>query len=250
VWAPIAFGQQSTVQPIPDARLAIWILDGTQSVKEGAVSHVLSIPAERRSAVLQDALIKELARLNAARFDRLARASAGQEVEPEDQEGSERYGEYRGQVTQAVAQLTNPAAIPALIGALGSGPLVSRALARFGAASVEPVAKAALADHPDPSATADALRALEGVVSSSIVLSSPDRDRVLLAALERLTGVQHFVVVAAACDLAVATGDGALRNRVQQLANDTAQVTGMGITRPSAVSFVRRVAAEALARKR
>jgi len=240
--------QQPSVRPVPDARLASWISGGTQSVKEGAVAHVLTIPPEQRSPLVQDALIKELVRLNAERFARFTRLRAGQQVTPEDVEGSERFSEYRAKVTQAVSQLSTPAAIPALVGALGSGPMVSRALARFGAAAVDPLVNAARGNHPDRHATADALHALEGIASKPVSLSRSDRDKVLTAAVERLSGSQHFVVVAAACDLAVATKDPALRNRVQQLANDSSQISRMGITEPGAAAFVRKAAADALAR--
>ena len=79
--------QQPSVRTVPDARLASWISGGTQSLKEDAVAHVLTIPPEQRSPLVQDALIKELVRLNAERFARFTRLRAGQQVTPEDGEG-------------------------------------------------------------------------------------------------------------------------------------------------------------------
>jgi hypothetical protein len=242
--------QQREAKPASDARLANWILTGSQAEKEGSVSYVLTIPANERGQLVQDALMKEMARLNAERFSRLSLARAGKQVVAEDQDGSERFGEYRGMVTQAVSQSSNSAVIPVLIGALGSGPIVSKALAKFGPAAITPLAKVARENHPDRHAVADALHALRDILDSGAVLSREARDSVLTVAVERLTGPQHFVIVAAACDLAVSTSDVTLRRRVQQLAGDSAQRAAMGITDVETSAFVQKAASRALTRKR
>jgi hypothetical protein len=147
---------------------------GTYQAKDAAIGGVLAIPPERRLSFLEQALIEELQRLNTARWERFRRLRSGQSVEPE----GEGHGEYRLAVTQAVAQSSNPNVIPALIGALGSGTGVSRALAKFGEAAVAPVAAYARGPSPGTGATDDALRALQFMIEGSTPLSSRSRSQI------------------------------------------------------------------------
>jgi hypothetical protein len=240
VQAP-AFSRQSDLS---QKHLAEVMTTGTYQAKDAAIGDVLAIPAERRLLILEEALIEELQRLNTARWERFRRLRSGQPLEPE----GEGHGEYRLAVTQAVAQSSNPNVIPALIGALGSGTGVSRALAKFGDAAVAPVASFARGPSPDTGATDDALRALQFMIEGSTPLSSRSRSQILTVAAERLTGSQDFTNVTAAIGLAIAIKDMTLRRRVEQLASDPTQLREMGIPE-GRQRFVRDAAVAALKRK-
>jgi hypothetical protein len=66
------------------------------------------------------------------------------------------------------------------------------------------------------------------------------------AASARLVSTQHPSVIAAACDLSVETGDKALRERVQQLAQQSSSVAALGVRDPSLIGMVQRRAGRAL----
>ena len=233
-------------KPISQKDLAERIATGTMPAKDAALFEVLAIPPNRREPVLEEALINELERLNKKRLENFRRLRAGEPTEPE----GEGPGEYRLAVTQAVAESSNPNVIPVLVGALGSGIGVSRALAKFGDASVAPVAAVARIPHPDRGTTSDALRALQIVLEGGTPLSSTSRTQILTVANERLTGPQYFLHVATAVDLAIATGDSSLRRRVELLANDPAQLRLMEINDPKQQKYVRDAANAALNRSR
>jgi hypothetical protein len=239
----VPLGQE---QPISQKELADRITTGTRPAKDLALLSVLAIPPNRREPVLEEALVNELQRLNEKRLARFQLLRAGKPAEPE----GEGPGEYRLAVTQAVTESSNPNVIPVLVGALGSGIGVSRALAKFGDAAVAPVAAAARSPHPDRSTTIDAMRALQIVLEGGKPLSSTSRARILTVANERLTGAQHFLHVPAAVDLAIATGDSGLRRRVGQLASDPAQLRLMEITDPKQQKYVRDAANTALNRNK
>jgi len=233
-------------QPISQKELTDRITTGTRPAKDLALLSVLAIPPNRREPVLEEALVNELERLNKKRLENFRRLRAGEPTEPE----GEGPGEYRLAVTQAVTESSNPNVIPVLVGALGSGIGVSRALAKFGETSVAPVAAAARAPHPDRSTPSDALRALQFVLEAGKPLSTTSRAQILAVANERLTGAQYFLHVPAAIDLAIATGDSSLRRRVEQLASDPAQLRLMEITDPKQQKYVRDAANTALNRNK
>jgi hypothetical protein len=235
-------------KPISQARLADWIVSGSRGLKEGALANILTIPPDKREQVLEDALVSELERLNQQRYNRVSLLRSGKPHEPEDREG-ERNGEYRLDVTRAVEQSSNPKVIPALVGALGSGSAVSKALAKFGEAAVDRVARVAREGHPDDNAVTDAIWALRYVLEGGKPMSSAARDTILIVALERLTGHQYFLHVGPAAELAIATKDPTLRRRVEQLAADPTEIERMGVTDPWQAKHVRDAAMAALAKK-
>jgi hypothetical protein len=165
---------------------------------------------------------------------------------PYETDTAERTGEYRLDVIQAVTQSSDPKVIPALIGALGTGTGVSKALARFGDVALEPLAAVARQDQPDDNAVTDALHALRYVLEAGKPISPRSRDLILVTAVERLTGRQLFLHVVAGVELAVATKNPVLRRRVEQLANDPEQVRQMGIVDSRSAAQVRDAAIAAL----
>jgi hypothetical protein len=61
---PLAPAPAQRLKPADDTQLADWIANGTQDVKERAVGYVLTMAPEQRSLVIEEALVKELNRLN------------------------------------------------------------------------------------------------------------------------------------------------------------------------------------------
>jgi len=224
---------------------------GDQRSGERAVAYVRKYyPRAQRSAAVDAALVRELGRLNEARRQR----------REDDRAGNPLVGdfpaEYYRDVIELVSESTRPTTIPALAGALGTGRMVDDALAKFGAQAVPPVLEIARstvgtiteghAGDTPPEIVGDALTTLSLILQSPGV-PEPSRAAIATVARERLSGLQHPSVVIAACRLAIATRDPALRQRVAELAEDGAQVTAFGISDASRAQQVRLVARQALA---
>jgi hypothetical protein len=97
----------------------------------------------------------------------------------------------------------------------------------------------------------DALRTLQVIleITPYTNLSENSRAEIVNLARARLTGRQHGAVIAAACDLAIATHDAKLRARVERLADHPSELIQMGVTDPNWLAFVQRAATRAVAKK-
>jgi hypothetical protein len=85
--------------------------------------------------------------------------------------------------------------------------------------------------------------------SGQSTLSTRSRQDILALARDRLAGIQDPAVIIAACKLAVATGDSALRQRVQQLGKERRELQAMGVSDAKLADMVSRMAQDALAGK-
>ena len=244
--ATSGFDALALQRPIDDKLLADWLMTGAQGLKEGAIASILKIAPEKRSLLVEEALVAELTRLNDAHNASMARYRAGQPLEIQ----GERITQYRFDLAHAASQSKNPIVIPALVGVLGAGPPIARALAKFGEQAVEPIAEIARNDHPVRETVQYAIEALQNMVDSGAMLSANARGMIRDVARQRLEGKQYFSWVAAASKLAVATGDPVLRRRVEQLVADPAELSRMGIDGEAAVRHVTKAASEALKRGR
>jgi hypothetical protein len=209
---------------------------GQQGTREEAVNYIHTHVAPRlRSAELDSALASELARLNGLNQNRREILRAGGRLEDDFP------GEYYGAVIEVVSESSNPIVLASLVGALGTGGMAQRGLAKFGNDAVEPVVRVARAktgvivggapgDTP-PHVVSDALGTLRLLVEQPTeLLTTQSRSVITAVAQERLTGRQHPMVVSAACQLAVATGNPALRARVEQLAFNREELLAMGVS--------------------
>ncbi len=197
-----------------------------------------------RSAELRTALIETLEQENALRRERWAAIRRDEAIEPIEDD-------VYGSVAQAVVSLRDPAATPALAGAVGTGLMVIRSLVEIG----EPAAREILdvIDSPDASTYefAGSLHALRMMVENaeSRPLASDTRNRIRSAALQHLNG-RHSgsgVVLRSAIDLAAVLNDPALDRIIRALASDPREVIARGVTDPELVERTQKHAADRLA---
>lgn len=252
----VTVAQLGAQQVISQDRIIQWLSDPDLRVRSAAVANIKKDwPPSQRSAELDMVLAKELERLNTV-------VETRREV---DRKGSQLDGdfpfEYYGQVAEVVAQSTRADVLPSLAGALGTGGLIQEAFVKFGDKSVQmvvPVARKRVSlqtsgqvgDVP-PNVVADALGALRLLIRDrSSQLSAGSKHDIAEVARERLSGAQEPSVVAAACGLAVATGDPILRQRVSVLASSRADLLAMKISKNESIGLVQQAARAALAGRR
>ncbi|MFN8062929.1 MAG: hypothetical protein U0Q12_27505 [Vicinamibacterales bacterium] len=176
------------------------------------MGQILRIAPTARSKELVDAGIAELVRMNAE----VARRRTSP---PEGIVGSTdpAIGEYYGDVVQMVAGCEDVAAIPALVGALSTGNMVIKALARFGEQALPQVLAVATADNRDNVVRlSSAIRALQFMVVQPI--SAVSRARIMASVRPRLEGRQQEGVWMAALDFAAASKDPGLLESLRSVA--------------------------------
>ncbi len=207
-----------------------------QTLRENAVDYVNTrLALGQRTAQLDAALAAELNRLNRLNLDRRAAVRAGRQLKDDFP------AEYHAAVIEAVSASSNPIAISSLVGALGTGGMVQRGLTTFGDEAVVPVVAVASAETgpimggaPDatpPHVVADALSTLRLLLDQARArLSAQSIAAITTLAGNRLKGQQDPVVLIAACQLAITTGNARLRSRVEQLALDRQELGVMGVS--------------------
>jgi hypothetical protein len=194
----------------------------------------------------QSSLLNELARLDALQLSRLAALSRGETVAPTDE-----LGEHLADVLDAVCGFDDPAIVKPLLPFLGTGNRVVESVARFGEYSVEQIA--AFVDSPASEAigASSALFTLR-VIQRSQPLSTAGRATIIRIAGQRLEGQQAAAVIEQALELAIATGDTRLAERVKTLARDSSQMRALvtpGSSDGSIVDHLQRKARSLLARE-
>jgi len=213
-----------------------------------------NLPAEQRGSLVEQALAKELERVNEAVRKRIEADRAGMPLNDAFPE------EYYAELVGLVSQSSNPVVLPPLVGALGTGTIVQKGIAKFGDEAVPHVVKIARlkvglvttgapGDVP-PHVVSGALKTLV------LLLEQPDkpltthsRATIEKVAYERLTGRQEGGVVAAACQLAIATRAPALRRRVEQIAIEANELEAMGIADAKWIDFVQSIARKSLEKR-
>jgi hypothetical protein len=157
--------------------------------------------------------------------------------------------EFVAKLARLVAELRDPAAIPALTAALFTGPLVARALAAFGEPAAGPVLLAVSMRDGWYDTVDGGLIALRFMVEQrqQRPLSARTLTRIRTAAEQRMAGQQYFTTLSRAMDLAAVLGDARLRTTIQRLALDPAEVAARGVQNPALVTHVQEHAAARLA---
>jgi hypothetical protein len=157
--------------------------------------------------------------------------------------------EFVAKLARLVAELRDPAAIPALTAALFTGPLVARALADFGEQAAAPVLLAAGMRQGWYDTVDGGLIALRLMVEQRTqrTLSPRTLARIRTVAEQRLTGPQYFTTLSRAIDLASVLGDARLRAIVERLASDPAELAARGIENPELITRVQEHATSRLA---
>lgn len=131
-----------------------------------------------------------------------------------------------GMLAMVVGEFRDRRAMPSFTDALGLGPAIARGLAAFGDPAVSDLVEAARSGERQAIIT-DALLALrflaEGV--GQIPLTPSSREELIAVARKRLEPKQSsFAFLVRAIDLAVALGDPELREIVEAMAADPAEV--------------------------
>jgi hypothetical protein len=216
--------------------LAVRLRTGTVEERLAAVGQVLRIPSQDRAPALVQALADELSRVNALSEKRRVRPGV---VDSEwDTVG---IGEDYGMLVEANARTGEPVAeaLPALVGALGTGKLATDAVARFGSAAL-PQVLAALNDADAAALTRSGAAIAIHTMLRDGRLGNPDRERVVTAVRDILSWPQHVIVYGASIDLAVATGNLTLLGRVQQIAADSARALPGSLSSSDRSTLMRR----------
>ncbi len=237
--------------PVAQRHLVDWLASGTQSEREAVVAYVRQLQPNARGHELDLALANELLRLDAER--RRRRALSGGEL----QAAGDFPAEYHAALIEAVGSSVDPVIIPALVGAIDTGRMANRAIAKFGNAAVRPVLAVALGRRASdgtearPESISGALSTLTLIVSAAqpTELAPTVSAQIADVARERLTGTQHGSVLAAACELAIATREPSLRYRVDELATTPASIAASGVVDPRSIALVQRVCQNARSKR-
>jgi hypothetical protein len=162
-----------------------------------------------------------------------------------EQQLSEAYVNYYGDVIAAVATVADPRSIDALVGAVSTGNMATGTLISFGNAAVEPVGKKL--DSPDPLVRSSVARTLSQMLEKSQEISGTPASRaVIKRALVQAAKDNDPIVRRSAVDGLVTLGDAESIAIVDQLArNDPYQADFPG---KEGKFLVREAAANALKR--
>jgi hypothetical protein len=241
LWLILAGSRASTqgLDPATEARLLSALRSGTYQERRAAVEKIqLLLPAQRPSTMAL-ALTAEVDRLY-QEGDELANArAAGSNPGPAD------HGQYLFEVVKALSQMDTPLVVPALVKAIGTGNRPMNAIVDFGELAVARVVDVARADSTDAS---PALLVLARMLERPLryPLSAQSRQAILALAHERTSGRQSGVHLVSAIELAAATGDSELIQRVRSMSQSDAPITALGVADASLVKGARNRAAMAL----
>ncbi len=238
-----ALGPATVQAQVDQSALAQQLLGGNASERSRALEAARTLGPQQIGPELRAALIKALEREDQVQAQRYHADLRGEALERQEDP------EFIFRVSRVVAELQDPRAIPALVGALGTGSPVTRALVDFG----EEAAPALLAAVRSPETTHyvvdDALLALRFMAQGAgpHPVSAATLNEIRLAAKQRLTGKQYFTTLWRAIDLAVALHDPELRVIVESIASDRKEVVARGIEDRETIEETQRLAAERLA---
>ncbi len=235
----------SGVMAVPDQQeLAREVLSESVEVQGRALQGVAGIPRDEIGPGLRAAIIKALERENTKHMHHRLADRAGKHPPPL------KAPEMYFQIGEAVIELRDPASIPALAGALGTGTAVARALAAFGLQAVPTLLEVVTAVENDPSEVNNGLLALRFIAekNEAQALKGNLRDQVVAAARQRLaTGKGMFTTTLwNAIELAATLNDPELRKTVESIGYDRREVIRRGITDPQLIEQTQRYAIKAL----
>ena len=153
------------------------------------------------------------------------------------------------QLLTAVVALNDSISIPALANSLGTGMTPIRALVGFGQGATVSTLRVTNASTSEHEQVADGLLTLRLMVDNAThkPLTAAIRTRIHDAATSRLSGTQSLDVLLRAIDLAIALGDGELRQTVAVLAANRDEVQRRGIQSASQIDQVQARAHDRLA---
>ncbi|HEX7052289.1 MAG TPA: hypothetical protein VF188_18935 [Longimicrobiales bacterium] len=227
-------------QARPDQHaLARDLAHGNAGERGHALAIARQMPPESIRPELRSALIAELERAASLRKEARRRGVFLTElIDPE----------YALGLSSVVADLGDPRAIPGLVGSLGAGYKVCRALAMFGEQAA-PLVLDAVRSLEETAQIDDALLVLRFMVEGAAgqPLSAATLQQIRSVADRRLTGRQHVTTLWNAMDLAMALNDSGLQQIVEALASDRGEVIARGVTEPDLIEKTQKLARDRLA---
>jgi hypothetical protein len=243
VAAVLLIAQAATAQTANDA-VADRLRGGTAAERSAALEAVRTAGARNASARVRAALLAALEQEGRLFTDRYHRGRSGEALpDLEDPE-------FIARASRVVAELDDPAAIPALTAALGTGFTVIHALTAFGDQAVPSVVSAVVSPDSMPDALNHGLITLRFMVENldTRPLSASSAALIRRAAQQRLRMADNTFVTTVwrAIDLAVTLDDPEFRQTVELLASDYGTAISSGID-PEYVDQTARRASERLA---
>lgn len=225
--------------------IAQQVLSEDVNERSRGVEAAMEIGPSKASPELRAALISALTREAGLHREHYRAQHVNETVPPLESP------EVLGRLTKAVADLKDPASIPALTSALGSGFTVNRALAAFGEQAAPAVLDVVESPQSIPDAINHGLITLRFMVEGSRVqpLRAATLKQMRRTAAQKLKTGKGLAVTTLwwAIDLAAVLNDSALRRSIQVLATDWNEVAERGITDPDLIEQTQRRAADRLA---
>jgi hypothetical protein len=222
------------------------LLSGSDREKSVAVAMARDLPADAVTPQLRMALIEALTQENVRHRAHSDRMYSGQP-------STLPYPEFRMDVAEILIPFKLTAAIPALAGALGMGPIISNALADFGNQAVAPVLSV-LASARSGGAIHDGLLTLRFLVEDRAQrpLTAASLAGIQREIEKRLTdqvradglGVTYLWY---AIDVAAVMNEPGLRRHLEALAADVAASKGRGVSDPDLAMRTKQRAGDRLA---
>lgn len=215
--------------------------------RSSAARALLKIPTAEHSPRVLPALVAALDDYSDERDERWAILDGGGTPIPRSD-----HGEYVFTLLTLTIRYQDPSTISALLPFLDTGNGVINALAAFGDRSVLEIADRAAGLSTRRGIVDGAILALHRMLLGDAggPLSASSMARIRALAERLLSGPQDPFVAASAIDLALATGDAGLRDRVQAFVDDESAIrVGLGISDGEFVEFVRARADSGLRRQ-
>jgi hypothetical protein len=234
---------QAQVQPDHRA-IARDLVSSDRDVQWRALIHAERIPPDEFTSELRNSVILALRSESALRQVRWEAYHRGEDLEPITDD-------LYGRLIERVVAFGDPAAIPVLAGAVGTGNMAIRALVGFGEQAVPAIVKHVNNPAIIPYHVGSGLIALRMIVERATdrPLTPVSQEGIRSTAHRFLTDGDDSVTLSIAIDLAVALDDDELMGIVRVLASDSDSIRARGIADPERVAELQRHAQERLAGK-
>jgi hypothetical protein len=243
--AILLFG--STAQPLqaqvqPDQRaIARDLVSSDRDVRLRGLIHAERIRPDEFTSELRNSVILALRSESALRQARWGAYRRGEELEPITDD-------LYGRLIERAVAFGDPAAIPALAEAVGTGNMAIRALVGFGEQAVPALVKHLYDPDIIPYHIGSGLIALRMIVERATdrPLTQVSQARIRSTTHRFLTEGEGSVTLGRAIDLAVALDDDELMGIVRSFASDPDAIRARGIDDPERVAALQRRAQERL----
>jgi len=155
--------------------------------------------------------------------------------------------EFQVKVARTLARLKDPRTIPVLAGALGTGGVVTDALADFGERAVPDVRRVVVSPESDTWLVNDGLEALRFMVEAGNISAKARKEIRSAAKMRLLSNKQNVTTLWWAIDLGAALNDPELKQIIRSPASDRKAIVARGLIDPYEIDKTQRRALDRLA---